>query len=152
MIFHNICFGIWNKMTKAKETEERNKRECARNVLSFKKIKHTFQPSFAHSYLRRADVSPAYYRVGDPGAGIPAGMVSGPEERAAMRTEQQQAAAGGKVKCECGEEIDASARFCEHCGSKNEPPPPAPAARTGCPSCGFAEAKGKFCAECGAKL
>lgn len=111
MIFHNMCFGIWNKQQKQREADERNRRECARRPFFQKKNSHLLLTTT--SYTRKEDtVSPAYYRVADPASGTPERMVSGPEEAHAATT-----TTGG-----------------------------------GCPSCGFAGAKGKFCSECGAKL
>jgi len=101
MIFHCRCMSLWSK-------EQAEKDAAARNA----------------EYMKKPDVSPAYYRVGDPTTGQQARMLSGEEERAEMAAEKEKQKAAEQK----------------------------PAEKTGCPACGYKDAHGKFCSECGAKL
>lgn len=153
MVFHALCHGKWKKQQEAADSAKRN-----------------------IEYGKKPDVSPAYYRVGDPATGQAARMVSGEEERAEFAAEQRTevaplanvspsavaaaekaAAAPAEAApapaeapcgtvCGCGNQLPAGAKFCCECGAKVEAKP------AGCPKCGFADAKGKFCSECGASL
>ena len=94
MIFHCRCMSLWSK-------EQAERDAAARNA----------------EYMKKPDVSPAYYRVADPTTGQQARMLSGEEERKEM-AEEKKAQEAKKEGCpSCGYK-DAKGKFCSECGAK----------------------------------
>eukprot|EP01127_Copromyxa_protea_P001140 TRINITY_DN110_c0_g2_i1.p2 TRINITY_DN110_c0_g2~~TRINITY_DN110_c0_g2_i1.p2 ORF type:complete len:140 (-),score=34.61 TRINITY_DN110_c0_g2_i1:81-476(-) len=104
--FHARCFNLWKKACEEAERDRKNR----------------------ENYDIQPDVSPAYYRVGDPSSGENARMVSGNETRVASGGFTQQAAPVSPPQVASGGS-GAIPKFC--------------------PECGAATSGGKFCGECG---